>query len=163
MTTSPNELHPSIGSTQFPPPGLTVKGDPVEPDRREQLMLDQLVQGVLIRRVVLHWLLCLLSTGLAAWVWAVWTEAEGASPLGTLRQIWPALVGSLLALPLAIADMLRTSNRFVGPVLRLRNAMKCLVLGDWIEPLRPRQGDFWADLMERFNQLQQQLSERAER
>jgi hypothetical protein len=126
-------------------------------------MLDQMVQGTLIRRVVYHWFLCLFSTATAGWVWMVWTDPQLRSPLDTLQQLWPALFGSLLALPLAIADMLRTSNRFVGPVLRLRNAMKCLVMGDWVDPLRPRQGDFWGDLIDRFNQVQRQLSERCER
>jgi hypothetical protein len=136
---------------------------PLAPYRREQLMLDQAVQGALIRRVVIHWCLCLTATVVADWIWNVWTEPDRASMARTLQQFGPALVGSLLVLPLAIADMLRTSNRFVGPVLRLRNAMKCLVMGDWVAPLRPRHGDFWGDLIDRFNQVQRQLSERPER
>jgi hypothetical protein len=120
---------------------------------RQQLMLDQAVQGALLVRVVGHWLLCLVSTAVATWVWSVWRDPQPLTPLGALRQVGPALIGSLLVLPLAMADALRMSNRFVGPVLRLRNAMKCAAMGDDVAPLRPRQGDHWNDLIERFNQL----------
>jgi hypothetical protein len=123
-------------------------------------MLDQMVQGILIRRVILHWFVCLASTALAAWVWSVWSGRPQPSLLTTLRDLAPALLGSLLILPLAVADMLRTSNRFVGPVLRMRNAMKRRLLGDSIAALRPRRDDFWSDLFERFNQLQRQWDER---
>jgi hypothetical protein len=116
-------------------------------------MLDQAVQGSLLRRVVLHWVLCLWSTTVAAWVWAVASDAAPASYLDTLAQLLPALLGSMIVLPLAMADMLRISNRFVGPVSRLRNAMKRLSQGDNVEPLQPRRGDCWSDLIDRFNLL----------
>ena len=152
-------LPPGKADTSAARLGSLVKGQ----HPRQQLMLDQDVQGVLIGRVVRYWFLCLASTVLAAWVWSAWSEPQAMSPLAMLRHLTPALVGSLFVLPLAIADMLRMSNRFVGPVFRLRNAMKCIVLGDDIEPLRPRSGDYWNDLIERFNQLHRELTGRSHR
>jgi hypothetical protein len=124
-------------------------------------MLDQAVQGSLIQRVVVHWILCLGSTSVSAWVWAVANDPARASFLETLKQLSPAMLGSLLILPLAMADMLRMSNRFVGPVSRLKNALRRLSRGDTVVPLQPRRGDYWSDLIDWFNSLLEQSAEEA--
>ncbi len=121
---------------------------------RKQIMIDQTVQGTLIARVVLYWFLCLGSVVLYAWCSMVWMEPEGAEPIWRrLSRLMPALLGSLSVLPLAIADVIRASNRFVGPIHHLRNAFKRLVIGDAVRPMELRSSDHWNDLVLRFNQL----------
>ena len=118
---------------------------------RRQIMIDQSVQGSLIARVVLYWLLCLLATAGSAWCWTQWRS--DAALESVLPILVPALLGSLTVLPLAIADVLRVSSRFVGPVHSIRNALKRVDMGDSVSPLKLRKGDHWSDLVTRFNQL----------
>ena len=63
----------------------------------------------------------------------------------------PALVASLILLPMVIIDIIRTSNRFCGPLLRLRRSMRALAQGERVEPIRFRKGDFWGEFAEEFN------------
>lgn len=124
-------------------------------------MIDQPVQGSLIARVVLYWFLCLGATALFAWCWMVWIDPvrDGKEEIcQRLSSLMPALVGSLIVLPLAIADVIRVSNRFVGPVHSLRNALKRLVMGDSVGPLELRDSDQWNDLILRFNELLPRLT-----
>ena len=58
----------------------------------------------------------------------------------------PVVIVSLLLLPLVIFDMIRFSNRFVGPLLRLRRSMRQLARGQRVEPLKFRSNDLWQDL-----------------
>lgn len=124
--------------------------------RRRQVMIDQEVQGVLIGRVIVYWLVCQASVFFGYAAWQILTLPSDESVVGVLPQIaelLPALLGSLLLIPLVIADLLRLSNRFVGPIWNLRNAMKRLELGDPVPPLELRRRDFWPDLLRRFNRL----------
>ena len=123
---------------------------------RRQVMLDQQVQGALITRVILYWITCQLTTALLYGIWCQGLEPtdEPARSVGSaVLSLLPALLGSLLVLPLVLADVLRLSQRFVAPVWNLRNALKRLELGDAVSPLELRRGDYWHDLLGRFNQL----------
>jgi len=52
-----------------------------------------------------------------------------------------------------IVDVVRLSNRFTGPLLRLRRSMRALARGEQVEPIRFRDNDFWHDFAEEFNAL----------
>jgi hypothetical protein len=128
----------------------------MKPFQRRQVMIDQEVQGALIGRVVLYWIVCQATFVVSYGAWQYVWLPTGASPAGLplrLAGLIPALLGSLLFLPLVIADVLRLSNRFVGPIWNLRNAMKRFELGDAVPPLELRRGDYWQDLLRRFNRL----------
>src|SRR5688500_2434126 len=89
---------------------------------RQKVWIDQQVQGVLVGRVILYWSGILLYFGLSVgfFQWQQnpdWTIAEHLR--GMFDQLWPCLPLALL-LPLVIFDFVRLSNRFVGPVYRLR-------------------------------------------
>ncbi len=123
---------------------------------RQQIMIDQQVQGALIGRVVLYLCLSLVATILFSCCGVVWfPPANGAvqSSHLVLRSVVPAAFGALLVAPLAISDIIRQSNRFVGPVHRLRNSMKRVHSGDSVTPESVREEDHWADVIEQFNQL----------
>ena len=63
----------------------------------------------------------------------------------------PAAIASFLLLPLVIMDVIRMSNRFVGPLLRLRRSMRALARGEDVEPIEFRDNDFWHDFADEFN------------
>ena len=129
--------------------------------QRRQIMIDQPVQGLLTARVAIYWALGMGATLFSGWVWQFWYPAGSEKSLFP-TELLPAVIGSLVVLPLAIVDMIRVSNRFVGPVHSLRNQLKCLSLGDSLEPLELRKGDFWNDLVCQFNEVVRVRIERQE-
>ena len=130
--------------------------------RRWQLFVDRRVQGALLARVAIYWLTFLLCVALLEACWIVVTQGPRSSAemfAFTWAACGPAIVGSLLLLPLVLIDCLRLSNRFVGPVLRLRRAMNGLIDGERIAPVDLRSGDFWFDVAEDFNRLGSYVNE----
>ena len=63
----------------------------------------------------------------------------------------PALSASLMLLPVVLLDVIRVSNRFVGPVKRLRQGLADVADGRPAQPLNFRDSDFWCDLANNFN------------
>jgi hypothetical protein len=61
-------------------------------------------------------------------------------------------LASVLVLPIVMMDVLRLSNRFVGPVTRLRAGMKDLAAGRPVKPLNFRNDDYWRELAVDFNE-----------
>ncbi|MBI2480059.1 MAG: hypothetical protein HYV60_15950 [Planctomycetia bacterium] len=130
--------------------------------KRNRLYVDRGVQGALVRRVATYWVVC--SWGifcvLAGFPIGV-TLAIGASNGPTVSSLllqswldfWPSLLASLLVLPIIVWDLLRLSHRFVGPMIRLRNAMRDLASGKQVRPISFREGDFWCEFAEEFNRV----------
>jgi hypothetical protein len=121
---------------------------------RKRLFVDPKVQGALVARVVLYWVVCLVTMTLMLLCWRIVT---GPARLfyTHFNEMWfyygPALVASLLLLPLVVIDIVRLSNRFAGPMLRLRRALRALGRGEYVEPLEFRGADFWQEFAEEFN------------
>jgi signal transduction histidine kinase len=76
---------------------------------------------------------------------------------GGLGNIWqiigPAVVVSLLVLPIAMFDMLVYSNKFAGPLLRFRRNFGELARGEEVRQIHFRPGDLLNDLSENYNTL----------
>ncbi|TWT99617.1 hypothetical protein Pla108_05600 [Botrimarina colliarenosi] len=128
--------------------------------RRKAEYIDPEVQGALARRLSVHWLLftvlaCSLLVGLK-WM------SQPFMPVGDhLSEAWwtygPVLLVLLCLAPVFIHDAIRLSNRFTGPMLRLRAATRQLAAGERPERITLREGDFWKDLAENFNQAVDRL------
>ncbi len=121
---------------------------------RKRFLVDYRVQGALIVRVVLYWLTCLLTMMFLLLGWRM--IAEPARPLSAhLTDVWvlygPVAVTSLLLLPGVIYDLLRLSNRFAGPMFRLRRSMHDLAQGKPVAAVRFRHSDFWQEFADDFN------------
>jgi hypothetical protein len=71
----------------------------------------------------------------------------------------PALVASLVLLPVVLMDVLRVSNRFVGPIMRLRTALSTLASGQPGKPLNFRDDDFWRELATDFNRVAARIAQ----
>jgi hypothetical protein len=70
----------------------------------------------------------------------------------------PALVGAVLLMPLVLFDIVRLSNRFAGPLLRLRRSLRALAKGEEVAPLKFREGDFWQDFAKEFNAVAERMN-----
>jgi hypothetical protein len=98
--------------------------------------------------------MCLLTMMLLLLGWGIITGP--IRPLNAhLTALWtlygPAAIASLLLLPLVTFDLLRLSNRFAGPMFRLRRSLHDLAQGRPVAEVRFRHGDFWQEFADDFN------------
>lgn len=123
---------------------------------RKRLFVDPEVQGQLVLRVILYWVTCLITIALMVMCWRI-VNGPARPFYRHLDDMWfhlgPALLASLLLLPMVVLDVIRVSNRFVGPLLRLRRSLRGLARGEEVDPIRFRQGDFWQGFADEFNSL----------
>ena len=131
---------------------------------RKRFFVDFKVQGALLVRTAIYWFFCLFSVVTMLIVWRV-VSGPTAFFADQLSELWqrfaPALVASLLLLPLVLMDSVRTSNRFAGPMFRLRRSMKALARGESVTPVHFRDEDFWRDMAEDFNAIAARMHERS--
>ena len=123
---------------------------------RKQLFIDPKVQGALVLRVALYWVVCLMTLTLMLLCWRILT-GPARMFYTHFDEMWfhygPALIASFLLLPLVVVDIVRLSNRFAGPLVRLRRSLRALARGEDVRPIKFREGDFWHDFAEEFNEM----------
>ncbi len=123
-------------------------------NQRKKLFVDRKVQGTLLLRVVLYWIYCLAAVILLVACWAVITEKPASSTELFQRlavHYAPGILASFLLLPIVLWDFLRVSNRFAGPMVRVRWTLQKIAEGEDVQPLSFREGDFWHEFSEDFN------------
>ncbi len=128
--------------------------------KRGRLYVDSRIQGALMVRAALYWALCLLTMTLVLVGWRILANPVRAAQThfnDILFHYGPAIVVGILLLPLVVFDVLRLSNRFVGPFFRLRGAMQQLARGERVERIFFRKGDFWQEFAEEFNAVAARL------
>lgn len=125
--------------------------------KRKKLWVDPKVQGALLVRVLAYWVSCLLTVALLG---RVTTGVAKIFP-GMDDQTWlpymPAILASAFFLPLVVQDTLRVSNRFVGPMFRLRRSVRQLAAGEKVKKVYFRDGDMWQEFADEFNALLDRL------
>lgn len=129
---------------------------------RKHIFVDPKVQGALVARVVFYWFVCLITIALMLLCWHIVTGP--ARLFYTLfDDMWffygPPAIASFMLLPLVIFDIIRMSNRFVGPLLRLRRSMRALAHGEPVEPIEFRDNDFWHDFADEFNAVRARIEQ----
>lgn len=124
--------------------------------KRSSAYVDSTVQGALLRRIFVHWccffavmataaisLQTLLGDPAQSFADRLWNEIRGFSLIGTVM---------LALLPAFMLDTIRFSNRFVGPVTRLRRCLRQLKEGN-VAPIKFRDNDFWLEMGNEFNAI----------
>jgi len=129
---------------------------------RKQLFVDPKVQGTLLARAVIYWLSCLATITLMILAWRIVTGPARVF-YTHFDDMWfhfgPALVAALLLLPIALVDIVRVSNRFAGPLYRVRGGIRRLTQGLPVEPMQFRDNDFWQELATEFNALARRVEQ----
>lgn len=124
--------------------------------KRRKEFVDKAVQGALVRRLITHWFaFIIVSLALGTTLQAL------TDPFRPLAEHFGAFVQTNICFIISIAcmtpvflyDAVRLSNRFAGPVYRLRLAMAEMNKGIRPKPLKFRPTDFWQDLAKEFNQV----------
>lgn len=132
--------------------------------KRTRLFVDNKVQGSLIRQLVIHWsLACFL---IFLYLFALQAFANGFAlgfkdSVSALWQQYGLLAVVMLVIsPVFIFDSMKLSNRFVGPMISFRSALKKLANGEDPESINFRQNDFWKELTNDLNRVSAELKER---
>lgn len=135
--------------------------------KRTIYFIDKSVQGALLIRLVVYWFACLgimfvmlASVPIMMAVCGLFDEPPSLVQIAhdTWKLFWPSMLAALLILPALLWDLTRMSNRFVGPIYRLRRSMRSLANGDEVAPVCLRKGDHWIDFAEDFNRVASEMS-----
>jgi hypothetical protein len=132
-------------------------------ESRKRMFVDPIVQGAIMRRAVLYWFACVLFVTLPLVIGRTLSQPEKLfyEHLGDLWGVyWPVLTSVVLILPVMLYDLVRLTNRFAGPVTRLRRVLTQIADGNPVEPVRFRDGDFWPELAGEFNRAAAELEQR---
>jgi hypothetical protein len=125
--------------------------------RRSRSFVDPEVQGGLLRKIAIHWTLLFIVNAIALVIWVRMFEQPEASWGATfgdcVHRFLPFFIISVIMIPAFIWDTLKITNRFAGPVLRLRGALANAARGRAVEPLQFRNNDFWQEIADDFNSL----------
>lgn len=124
--------------------------------QRKQNFVDKHVQGALLRRIFFHWLIFFFVVTMSV----VMLQAMLGDPAQSLATRLKYEMGEfvfmgviLLALfPAFMLDTIRFSNRFVGPIARLRRHLRQLGKGE-TDLCKFRDSDYWAEMAGEFNEV----------
>ncbi|WP_149752823.1 hypothetical protein [Rubripirellula obstinata] len=129
---------------------------------RQQLLIDEKVQGALLKRAGFYSVACALYF-IVILIFAECMSRQdisvGEAIFGCFAESIYWLPGLLLMAPMIAYDMLRQTNRFAGPVFRLRREMQRLVANESDRPLNFRDDDYWTEMADEFNQIRSELIE----
>lgn len=124
-------------------------------NKRGKVYVDRLVQGALARRIVTHWCVFFALSMILFTATELFLGDPELSLTGHLSVLWSKyayfVIIMVSILPTFVYDSMKLSNRFAGPVMRLRDSIHDLAKGERIEELTFRENDFWRELSEDFN------------
>ena len=125
------------------------------PARRSRTLVDPEVQGGIVRKIAFHWGIFVVCNTLALVIWMRLFEQPDAgwavAFFDTLKRFLPFFVITMALVPAFCWDTLKLTNRFAGPIMRLRNALGDARAGRHVDPLHFRGNDFWSSLADDFN------------
>ncbi len=124
-------------------------------NKRGKVYIDRIVQGTLARRIVVHWCVFFALSMISLTALEFFLGDPELSFAGHLSVIWGKyaffVILMVSILPTFVYDSMKLSNRFAGPVMRLRESIRDLAQGENVEELKFRENDFWRELSEDFN------------
>ena len=127
-----------------------------ERSQRKQNYVDSHVQGALLRRICSHWLVFFFVSAIAV----IMLQTLLGDPAKTLGQRLKLETGEFMLMaivmislfPAFMLDTIRFSNRFVGPIGRVRRYLRQLREGQ-TEHCKFRDDDFWSEMAKEFNDV----------
>ena len=131
---------------------------------RSQFIIDRSVQGALAKRVVAHWCCFFALTVLSLMTLEYFLGDPSLTFAGHANVVWGKyaffFILMLAIMPTFIYDTLKMSNRFAGPIHRLKVSLRGLADGsEEVSDLKFRENDFWRELSEDFNRVKARVSQ----
>ena len=131
--------------------------------KRRKALVDPEVQGGILRKIAVHWVIFFICNAMALMIWIRLFEqpdADWGQTFGdTLRRFLPFFIITIALIPAFVWDTLKLTNRFAGPILRLRSALADASEGRAVQPLHFRSSDFWQEIAVNFNKLMDRQTE----
>ena len=132
--------------------------------KRLKFLIDQPIQIGLVTRIVFHWALFLLAATLCLPLVRAVIYRDFSTPLNERFSTACTDAGILFCVflilsPYLIFDTFKLTNRFAGPMYRLRNSISSIAAGEPPRPIEFRKGDYWYDVASQFNTMVQRLQE----
>ncbi len=125
--------------------------------KRKQNFVDSSVQGALLRRIFLHWCTFFFVTLISLVLMQTLLGDPGKTVIERLKfELGEFMfIGMiLLALfPAFMLDTIRFSNRFVGPIVRLRRHIRELGVQKNTDHCTFRDNDFWTEVAGEYNNV----------
>jgi len=122
--------------------------------QRKRYLVDRPIQLQIAGRVAIYWGAGMMFVILPlALIRTISGGLFANNILHVCSDYWPVFAMMLALLPFAIVDSIRFSNKFAGPIYRLRTDLKRYEEGEKIEPIRFREGDCYTDLPDSINAL----------
>jgi hypothetical protein len=139
--------------------------------KRKKRFVDSQVQCGILFRLFGYWALCMLFITLPLAICRTLLQPEFLfmTHMGLVWKLhWPILLALAFLLPFGAYDILKFSNRFAGPIFRLRRELKEFAKTGSMRCIKFRDQDFWRDLADgvnlltsRIESLEKQLAARA--
>ena len=124
--------------------------------RGANLYVDKKVQGTLARRVIFHFVM-FICVGAVVGLFLQFLSAPFKPMRTHMDTFWsqsgPYVIAMLCMLPVFIKDTVALTHRMAGPIVRLRGHIKSISEGAEVGPLKFRDGDFFTDVPDMFNQM----------
>tara|TARA_R110002049_G_scaffold305056_3_gene501111 strand:+ start:70506 stop:70970 length:465 start_codon:yes stop_codon:yes gene_type:complete len=123
--------------------------------KRSKILVDPPVQWAIARRIVIHWglfLTCLVTISVMVRLMFSAGDLPFTQALAVaIRSQVPILIVMFFLMPVFLRDTLKMSNRFAGPMYRLRTALGKMSQGEIVSSINFRNGDFWQEVAADFN------------
>ena len=131
--------------------------------QRKSNYVDASEQGSLLRRIVYHWVIFFGVAGLSAiLVQALLgdTRVNLSTRIQAAAEEYAFFVLVVFAIfPAFLLDTIRFSNRFVGPMVRLRRKLHELGTEGETSSMNLRDDDFWSEICSEFNTVRDVVRE----
>lgn len=129
--------------------------------KRKRILVDPEVQWAVVARIMLHWmvlLVCLITIGAMVYILAGTNGSSFGEAFWSAVKSQRAVAGVMFVLvPVFIRDTMKLSNRFAGPMFRIRTELKRMAAGETHRPIAFRQGDFWLEAAADFNVVAKEI------
>ncbi|WP_146515429.1 hypothetical protein [Rubripirellula amarantea] len=123
--------------------------------KRRRALVDPEVQGDVLRKIAIHWVVFFVCNACALMIWIRLFEQPdvnwGQTFGDTAKRFLPFFIITLALIPAFVWDTLKLTNRFAGPILRLRSTLSDASRGLKVAPLHFRTNDYWQEIAENFN------------
>lgn len=130
--------------------------------KRKRTFVDAEVQTAIIKRIVIYWLSGMMFILLPLTFSNTFMEPEVhivSHFFSVVVHYWPVILMMFILLPLAMYDVNRFSNRFVGPIYRVRKELDKFEETGRIPPIKFREKDYWQDLAGQLNTVSDRINE----
>ena len=129
--------------------------------KRKKMFIDPEVQGTILWRLGLHWLLAVVTIVGYLFVMQVLTTGFTQSFSDHCRDLFQKygmlLVVLATVFPVFAWDSVKLSHRFAGPMYSFRRTLRQLASGENVRQMKFRRKDFWKEMADDLNTIAERL------